>query len=721
MPQENESLARLLQPRGIALVGVKGGEFDPTARDSMARRFLENLQRHGYRGAIHPVNPRYETVGGLTCYPSVTAIPGDVDAALLAVPKARIADMLVECGARGVKAAVVISSGFAEAGPEGRADELAILALARSHGIRLLGPNCFGFYNSHACVNLFGSASLLTRPMLPGRIGFVTQSGALAASVVDRAQERGIGFSYVITTGNQADINNVECVEHLVEDENTHVIALFAEGLGHAARFRAAMQRAAELGKPCLVLKTGSSEVGRQAALAHTGSLAGDDAVYDAVFRQDGVIRCQDPEELFLGAALLSNHCGTVATGAGARLAVISMSGAMGGLLADGAARFGIPMADLTPETRQALLAVPGVSGSLNPLDAAMSTWSGGFGAVGELAGMLARDPGVDVVMLALSGLPYAERVVDDSAAAVRAAGKVFVPMWAGDHNEMDRAVVRLAGEGVTVYDTAADALRALHALSMYRRYQHSLGRGRVAADQPRVDHARIAAARRLLESAGPALAEHPSKQLLALYGVGIPREEVADSADAAVAAAGRIGYPVALKIHSPDIAHKTEAGGLRLGLANPAQVKVAYAAVMANAVAYRPDARLDGVLVAPMAAAGLEMIVGAYQDAEFGPVLLAGMGGVLVEVLRDTALRVAPLSSGQALFMLDELKGSALLDGVRGQMPADRAAVAGVLAALSTMMLELREWIAEVDINPLIVHADGRGATVADALVVLR
>jgi acetyltransferase len=472
--------------------------------------------------------------------------------------------------------------------------------------------------------------------MLPGRIGFVTQSGALAASVVDRAQERGIGFSYVITTGNQADISNVECVEHLVEDENTHVIALFAEGLGHAVRFRAAMQRAAGLGKPCLILKTGSTEVGRQAALAHTGSLAGDDAVYDAVFRQDGVIRCQDPEELFLGAALLANHGGKVAPGAGVRLAVISMSGAMGGLLADGAARFGIPMADLAPETQQALLAVPGVSGSLNPLDAAMSTWSGGFGAVGELAGMLARDPGVDVVMLALSGLPYAQRVVDDCAAAVRAGGKVFVPMWAGDHHEMERAVVRLAGEGVTVFDTAADALRALRALSMYREHQHIRGRDRLAVEQPQVDHARIAAARQLLESAGPALAEHPSKQLLALYGVGIPREEIADSAGAAAAAASRIGYPVALKIHSPDIMHKTEAGGLRLGLANAAQVKEAYAAVMANVAANRPDARLDGVLVAPMAAAGLEMIVGAYQDAEFGPVLLAGLGGVRVEVLRD-------------------------------------------------------------------------------------
>ena len=293
--------------------------------------------------------------------------------------------------------------------------------------------------------------------------------------------------------------------------------------------------------------------------------------------------------------------------------------------------------------------------------------------------------------------------------------------MWAGDHHEMERAVVRLAGEGVTVFDTAADALRALRALSMYREHQHIRGRDRLAVEQPQVDHARIAAARQLLESAGPALAEHPSKQLLALYGVGIPREEIADSAGAAAAAASRIGYPVALKIHSPEIMHKTEAGGLRLGLANAAQVKEAYAAVMANAAANRPDARLDGVLVAPMAAAGLEMIVGAYQDAEFGPVLLAGLGGVLVEVLRDTALRVAPVSPGQALLMLDELKGSARLDGARGQAAVDRAAVAGVLAALSTMMLELREWIAEVDINPLIVHADGRGATVADALVVLR
>jgi acetyltransferase len=711
----------MFNPRSVALVGVKGGEFDPTARDSMARRFLENLRRHGYTGAIHPVNPRYESVGGLHCYPSVADIPGPVDAAVLIVPKARMAESLVDCGAKGVRVATIISSGYAESGAAGRAEEASLVALARSHGIRLLGPNCFGYFNSHARVNLFGSASLLTRPLLAGAIGFVTQSGALAASVVDRAQERGIGFSSVITTGNQADIDNVDCLEALIDDADTRVIALFAEGLTHAVRFRAAMRRAAHLGKPCLVLKTGASAVGRAAALAHTGSLVGDDAVHDAAFRQDGVIRCEDADELFLSAGLLSHHAGGVAAGAGVRTAIISMSGAMGGLLADGAARYGVPLAELSPATCAALGATPGVAGTLNPLDAAMATWAGDFGIVGRLAGILAQDPGVDVVLLAMSGLTYAERLVDDCAASVREAGKVFVPMWGGDHQEMAQAVLRLAVVGVTVFDNTGAVLRALRALGAYRRHQHALREDPPQENAQVVDTGRLEKARALMAAAGPTLTESASKRLLALYGVPMACEEVAADAAGAAASAARIGYPVVLKIHSPDIPHKTEAGGLHLGLRDAGEVEAAFAAVMAAAREHMPGARLDGVLIAPMAPAGIEMIVGAHHDAQFGPVLLAGMGGVLVEVLRDTALRVAPVGRAQALSMLDDLRGRPLFDGVRGQPPADRAAVAQVLLALSTMMLELGDSVAAVDINPLIVHADGRGATVADALVVLR
>ena len=667
------------------------------------------------------VNPRHDRIGGLPCYPSVAAIPGPVDTALLIVPKTRVADTLADCGAKGVKVATIISSGFAETGAAGLAEERALVALAASFGMRLLGPNCFGYYNSHDNINLFGSASLLTRPLLKGSIGLVTQSGALAASMVDRAQERGIGFSYVITTGNQCDIHNVEALEYLIEDAHTRVIALFAEGLTHTGRFRAAMQRAAQLGKPCLVLKTGSSEIGRQAALAHTGSLVGDDAVYDAAFRQDGVIRCEDIDELFLSGSLLAQHAARAADAADARMAAVSMSGAMGGLLADGAARHGIAMADLAPHTRATLSATPGVTGSLNPLDAAMATWAGDFGVVGQIAGILARDSGVDVVMLAISGLTYAERLVDDCVAAVGPTGKVLLPMWAGDQQDMAQAVTRLQAQGITVFDDTGSALRALRALLQYRRHQRSARDGSDTITHPPPDRQRMARARALLASGGPALSEHVSKQLLALYGVPMAREEIAADADAAVAAAARIGYPVAMKIDSADIAHKTEAQAMRLGLQDAAQVREAFHAVLENAAAYRPDARLNGVLIAPMAAPGIEVVVGATQDAQFGPVLLAGLGGIFVEVLRDTALRIAPVSRAQALAMLDELRGHALFDGVRGQAPADRGALATVLLAVSTMMGELGDAIAEVDINPLIVHARGHGATVADALVVLR
>jgi acetyltransferase len=723
MHKRAASLDLLLKPRSIAVVGVRGGEFDPAARNSMARRFIENLVRHGYPGNIYPINPRYETVAGLPCYPSVAAVPGEIDAALLIVPKEKVAASLTDCGFKGVGAVTVITSGYAEAGPDGKADELEMVALAHSCGIRLLGPNCFGYFNSHDRVNLFGSASLLNRPLRTGAIGFVTQSGALAASILDRAQERGIGFSHLISTGNQADIHNVECLEYLVDDANTRVVALFAEAIGHTGRFRAAVRRAGLLGKPCVVLKTGASEVARQSALAHTGSLVGDDAVYDAAFRQDGIVRVSDPDELFLTAALLANCTGAAQAGAsdGACVAVLSMSGAMGGIIADGAARHGVVMAQLSAATCQALTAVPGVTGGLNPLDAAMATWAGDFDVVGVLAGILAGDPGVDVVLLAISGLPYAGRLVDDCAAALRRAGKVFVPMWAADHADLEHAVPRLADDGVTVFQTCDSALRAISGLTQFRRHQAALRALPLSAAPAVVNADRVARARTLLAAGGAALSEYHSKQLLAQYGIAIAHEEIAGDANAAVQAADRIGYPVAVKIHSADIAHKTEAGGLQLGLANAGAVRLAFNAVTANATAYRPGARIEGVLVAPMANSGVEVVLGAYQDPNFGPVLLAGIGGVLVEVLRDTALRLAPLQEADARAMLAELRGAALFDGVRGQGPADREAVVQVLLALSTMMMELREWISEVDINPLIVHGAGQGASVADALIVLK
>ena len=713
------SLVCLLNPRSIAIIGVRGGEFDPAARNSMARRFVENLLRQGYTGHIYPVNPRYDKVGELACYPSISDVPWHVDAALLIVPKEKLAASLAECGIKGVKAVTVISSGFAESGTQGKIDELELVALAQSYKIRLLGPNCFGYFNSHGRVNLFGSASLLNRPLLTGGIGFVTQSGALAASILDRAQERGIGFSYIITTGNQADIHNVECIEYMVDDSNTQVIALFAEAIGHTSRFRAAVMRAARAGKPCVVLKTGASEVARESALAHTGSMVGDDGVYAAAFRQNGVVRVQDPDELFLTSALLSSDLASANRTATARIAVVSMSGAMGGILADGAARNGVTMAPLSARTKDSLLAISGISGGLNPLDAAMATWASDFGVIGKLAGILAIDESVDVVLLAISGLPYAERLVDDCAAAVRSAGKLFVPMWAADHADLHQAIPRLAKDGVTVFNTCDSALRAISGVAQFRKFQATLKTN--PATTFLINDARVVKARSLLSISGPALTEYHSKQLLALYGVDIPSEAVAASADEAVLEAERIGYPVALKIHSSEIQHKTESGGLQLGLVDAAAVRTAYDTIIRSVIAYKPGVVHDSVLVAPMAAKGLEVVVGAYQDTQLGPVLLAGMGGVLVEVLRDTALRLAPLGRDDALEMLGELHAAALFDGVRGQPAADKAAVVNVLTALSTLMIELGEWVSEVDINPLIVHPAGMGVTVADALIVLK
>jgi acyl-CoA synthetase (NDP forming) len=715
------SLSPLLAPRGIAVVGVKGGPFDPTARDSMARRFLELLLRHGYEGDVYPVNPRYETVGQLSCYPSVADVPGTVDVAIVIAPKARVSEVVADCGTKGVRAVAIVSSGFAETGPQGKANELALVELARSHGIRVLGPNCFGYFNSHTPVNIFGSASLLTRELLKGSIGFVTQSGALAASVVDRAQERGIGFSCVITTGNQADVDNVEALELLIDDPHTHVVSMFMEGLPTPERFRAAVRKAAERGKPCLVLKTGTSEIARQAALTHTGSLVGNDALYDAVFRQEGVIRCEEPDDLFMTAALLSNHCVTAASVSGCGVAILSMSGAMGGILADAAERHGVTLADLSDQTRHDLSEVPGIGECMNPLDAAMATWASDFGVVGRLAGILASDEGVAVVVLALSGLPYAERLVDDCATAARAAGKAFVPIWAADRAELGNAMTRLANDGVTVYETPGSALKAIRSLDRYRRHQRARQWDVLAHLDAPAGSQRRDRAIGLLKRCGRTLAEHQSKQLLALYGIETPDEEIARSAAEAVTAADRLGYPIVLKINSSDLPHKTEAGGVALDLRDASQVRRTFETMLSTVAQRHPSVACDGVLVTRMAAPGIEMIAGAFRDPQFGPVVLTGFGGVLVEVLRDTTLRLAPVSESDVLAMLSELRGSEMLDGARERHASDRKAIVRILVALATMTIELRDFVDQVDINPLIVHSEGCGATVADALIVQR
>jgi acetyltransferase len=695
------SMHKMLNPSSIAVVGA-------TPRMQYGGRLLAAALQAGDRVRVYPVNPRYDEIMEQKSYPSITALPEAPDLVCIVVPYHQVLDVLQECRDKGAGSAVIISAGFSERGETDRQDLQGELgAFAKESGIRLCGPNCLGLANVKDGV--WASASSRMSEGLSGPIGMVCQSGASAfGPFLTRAVDNGIGFSYIISTGNEADLDFADFARYLLDDEATRVIAGFVEGFKDARKFMAMAQLAAERGKPIVLIKIGRSALGARAARSHTASLSGDDARYEAMFKQYGVIRVSDYDAFLETAQLLAYTPKPGKPGLG----VVSHSGGISSLTADMCGHAGLDLPALSQGALDSINEVlKGFGWAANPADVTGFANSDSFP---QIMNAIINEPEVGTLVVASAG---ADRQAQQVIELRDQSDKGIVYLWTGSRGA-SAGLDKLKAAGIPLFYLPAGLATSLrHRLDYHtwhdRRSADGFGRA------PTATSAQQQVTERLRGLGRQTLSESESKALIAAWDVPVSREERTASADEAVAAAERIGYPVALKVESPDILHKTEAGVIRLGLENAEQVRTAYAAIMANATQYAPEATLSGVLVQEMVSGGVEIIVGVSYDEQLGPMLLFGTGGVLVEVYQDVALRCCPITRAQALEMISEVKGSRLLQGFRGSAPADIDALADVLVRVSHLAVNLDGQLSELDINPLLVLPAGQGVKAVDALVI--
>jgi acyl-CoA synthetase (NDP forming) len=706
--EPSPDLQRLIRPSSIAIVGASPR---PLSSGSIT---LNNLINAGYEGRLYAVNPKYEEILGVKCYRSINELPEAVDSAILCVPAISISHVLEEAGNAGVRSAIVYASGFAEADEKGHIYQSEIHDIATSFGMPICGPNCLGIVNLRDRYYGFGTSVSAALPC--GRVSAVCQSGSIGIALLNSG--RGIGFNYLVSSGNEAVITVEDYLEFFAEDDATDVILAFVEGFRNIAKLREVASLALECDKPIIVIKVGRSAVARRAALAHTGSLAGSDAVHDAFFKQAGIIRATDLDEALETTALLLRS----PRPKGGRIGVIAISGGEVGLLADLSDEIGLQFATISDDTVMSIReVVPPFIDVGNPLDAG---WVGDEGQT--YAACLERmggDPQVDIVAVCQDapigfGPDLAGEYEPLAQAVVKAAGKLNKPiiLFSNISGGFQPNLRKILDEGgIPTLQGTSESLRAIRHLIDFASYRKGL-RTQVNVEQ---NPERQMRALRLLTRS--CLTEHESKQLLREYGIRITRERLVHTVGEAIDAAEEIGYPIALKIDSPDIQHKTDIGAIRLNIANSGALEAAYDEVLYDTQRSRPEARIGGMLVQEMLNIehACEVIAGLAYDNQFGPTILFGLGGTLVEALHDVTLRVSPLSVDDAWSMLEELRGSAILNGIRGKPPADRQAIVDVLLCLSDLSIELDERISEIDINPLLVFPQGEGAVAADALVV--
>ena len=704
-------LSPLLNPESVAIIGVSQS---PTR---IGGRLFRYLSRHGYNRRLALVNPKYDELNGIACHRSIADIPFPIDCALIAVPEKHVPAVLNECGDTHVKAAVIFSSGFAEMGEAGREAQNKIKELARTKDMHICGPNCIGLINFHDHIALSFSQLLEIDTLIPGRIGFISQSGALGGSLVNRAQDQKIGLSYFISSGNEAALEVADYIRHLVlHDENTKVIAAVVEGFKDGVKFVEAAELALQHRKPIIVLKIGETEVGQKAAASHTGSMTGSDAVIDAVLNQKGVIRVRHYDELFQTAALFAK--GRMPKGN--RVGILTSTGGGGIIMADYYTKAGLKVPAPSPQT-QALASkeIAAFGKVANPFDLTGQIFSDPD-MFKRCMKLFVEDDNFDIVqvnvsMVAGQSSEYRAQMLLES---IEGSTKPVVTWWAAG-SLSDPGIKALNGGAVALFrapDRCASAVKALVQYSQHlaRKAANDVS---VADDtSPRV----LQEAKGLLDAAENSLSEHQSKALLNLYGIPVTREQVATSPDDGVRFAEEIGFPVVLKIDSPDILHKSEADAIRLGVDSEASLRRSYTEIIENAQKYNPKARINGVLVQEMIQGGTEVMIGMSQDAQFGPTIAFGLGGIFVEVLKDISLRVVPLSKSDAEHMIRETKGYQILKGVRGKNRSDIEAVINVLLRISRLAEDWKDIVSEIDINPLIVFNEGKGVKAADALVVL-
>ena len=700
---KDEIIDAILSPKSIAVVGAS------STPGKIGYTVVKNLLESKYTGQIYPVNPKDDEILGLKNYKTMDEIPGPVDAAVIVVPAKFVSGVIDECGKKAVKGLIIITSGFSEVGD--KALEEQIVKQAKSYGMRILGPNIVGTLTNSTKLN----ASFAPYLPLPGHASLITQSGALLIAIDAISYTRGVGFEKLISIGNMSDVDFADLIAWLDDDPETSCISLYVEGFKDGRRFIEASKKSK---KPVIALKSGISAHGAAAAASHTGSLAGSGKVYDAAFQQAGTLRAVDLNNLFDRTLALSLQPPMD----GDNMLILTNGGGVGVLATDAAERYGLPL-KFAPEDVQAELKkhMPDFGSAKNPVD---------------MTGMAGNEWYYETVKFS-----YAHKWVDglvvlycetaqtnplEIAKAIHKAikdsgitGKPVTTSFVGGERS-DEAMRWLMENGIPAYnapDLAVNAMAALHEYNDLKKvlndtpYPASKTGGKIAREI-------IAAARK--DGRG-ALTEVESKQVFAAYDLPIASTQLAKTEDEAVALAKKIGYPLVMKIVSPQILHKSDAGGVKVNIKDEAGVRDAYKTILANAKNYKADADVHGVAIQEMAPWGTEVIIGSVFDKTFGPTVMFGLGGIFVEVLKDVTFRVAPISESQAAKMLGEIRGAPILAGARGESPRDQKALAEVLCKYAAMIYDLQDEVAETDANPVLVYEVGKGVTVVDARIILK
>jgi len=693
-----EDLRRLLEPRSVAVVGASSNP------DSISGKPLKLLKAYGFGGRVYPVNPKYEELLGFRCYPSLESLPEVPDVVLVGVRAELVEGYVRECAKLEVPFVVIFSSGFSES--EGGIPEERLVEIARAGGTRIVGPNCQGLANVERGIPLSFSASLERSRMHRGRICYASQSGAFGYASFGMAVDEGIGFKHVVTTGNQCDLDVVDFGLWWVEEPDVDLIVLYLEGLKDGDKFLRLCEEARRFDKPLAVLKVGRSPTAKAAAQSHTAALTGEERVWDAVFSRYGVIELKDSQDIVDVARAFSAPRNRVRRG-GRNVAVLTTSGGGGIIMADRLFELGLSVEELPRSTQERIRPyIPPFGSTRNPVDmtAQVINDPAGFPACLEAVN---DDEGVDAVaciisnIVGSSGAQMAKDLVDFYREKAR---KPVLCCWIMDEEHGEEFWGLLREASVPLYHSIARTAKALEGLCRHSSEVHL--RGEVEALPGEA-----------LSLLGDEPSEHTSKAFLRALGIPVVEGRLCETLKEALEAARELGYPVAVKVSSPDILHKTEAGAVAIGVRDEGELEEAFERVLERAKAYRPGARISGVLVERMAR-GVEMMVGGKRDELFGPVVAVGLGGIFVEVLKDVAISPAPVDEGLALKMIEGLRGYPLLRGARGRRPADVGAVAKVVSRLSQIMASFPE-IVEVDVNPLFV--DESGAVAADALVIRR
>ena len=693
----------LLTPKSVAIVGASA------TPGKIGHTVVKNLIESKYEGKVYPINPKSDEILGLKCYHSVLEVPGDVDAAIITVPAKIVLNSIKECGEKGVKGAIIITSGFSEVGKKDLEKEL--VDTANSYGMRILGPNIVGVLSNSDKFN--GSFA----PFLPfnGSGSLVSQSGALLIGIDASTYLKGVGFDKLISIGNMSDVNFADTIEWLDQDEKTKCISLYIEGFKQG---RKVIEAAKKAKKPIIGLKSGISAHGAAAAASHTGSLAGAAKVYQAAFKQAGIIWANDLNNLFDRTLALSMQPPMK----GDNLLIVTNGGGVGVLATDAAEKYGIPL-KFAPEDVQVELKkhMPEFGSAKNPVDlTGMADTEWYYDSVKYAI----QHPWVDgiVVLYCETAMTNPIEIAKGIHKAVKESGVTDKPVtvsYVGGENS-EKAMRWLVDNGIPAYnapDLAVNTIAALREFALNKEDIQNADVEKKTYDKKRA----LDVIQKARDDGRDALTEIEAKQIFEAYQMPVTHSKVAKSEDEAVKFAEEIGYPIVMKIVSPQILHKSDAGGVKVNIKDEAGVRSAYNTILSNAKAYKADANIHGILVQEMAPMGTEVILGSVNDATFGPTVMFGLGGIFVEVLKDVTFRVAPFSKKQALEMISEIKGAPILRGVRGEKPRDVDVMADTVVNYANMVLDLADEVSESDANPVLLYEQGKGLKIADARMILK